>query len=288
MTLLLLLLAPALAGDVFVSVDEAQALLDQGAVAIDTRGGDLFSSKPRIAGSVSLDWTELRDGPLKTGRLTDDMTRLQRELGARGVTAGTPVLVYDAGLDGWGEAGRAWWTLDYLGHDTTYILDGGLPAWTAAGKPVVRERTTPAPATFTPRPDEQARARLSEVAQALDACTTGACDTVFWDTRQPDEYAGATPYGEARGGHLPGAVGLHYKDLLDAQGRLLPDAQLRAKLAAHGITPDKQVVAYCTGGVRSGFAAAVLEHLGYPRVQNYDGSMWEWSADGSRPLSTGR
>ena len=51
-----------------------------------------------------------------------------------------------------------------------------------------------------------------------------------------------------------------------------------------GITADKLIVPYCTGGVRSGFAAAVLAELHYPRVANYDGSMWEWSADDDRPL----
>lgn len=285
MLLIAALLPAALAGQVFVSVDEAQALLDRGAAVLDARGRDGFGDG-HIAGAVPLDWTSLRDGNLRVGRLTDDMGELQRQLRARGVDADQPVLVVDAGRDGWGEAGRIWWTLDYLGHDAAFILDGGMPAWVAAGKPVETGRASeePGPGSFVPRPDEQARARLSEVERQVAACVQGACDVVFWDTRQAREYAGETPYGERRGGHLPGAVGLHYQDLLDASGRLLPEDQLRALLATHGITPDKLVVPYCTGGVRSGFAAAVLAELGYPRVAHYDGSMWEWSADPDRPL----
>jgi len=64
----------------------------------------------------------------------------------------------------------------------------------------------------------------------------------------------------------------------------LPADQLKQLLTAAQITPDHHIVPYCTGGVRSGFAVAVLRSLGYPQTANYDGSMWEWSADRSHPL----
>ncbi|RME23481.1 MAG: sulfurtransferase, partial [Deltaproteobacteria bacterium] len=273
----------ATAGEVFVSPAEARQLIDAGATVIDARG-DAEYRTGHIPGSVPLSWLELRDGWARVGRLTDDMGRLQEALQAAGVDDDRPVLVYDAGIDGWGEAGRIWWTLEYLGHDPNRILDGGLPAWIDAGGELT---TKPPPARrgdFIPHPDETLRARLSEVERDLAQCGTGTCDVVFWDTREPREYAGATPYGEPRGGHLPGAVGLYFKDLLDARGRLRPEPELRATLQGAGITPDKRIVPYCTGGVRSGFAVAVLTELGYPRVANYDGSMWEWTADDSRPV----
>jgi thiosulfate/3-mercaptopyruvate sulfurtransferase len=61
-------------------------------------------------------------------------------------------------------------------------------------------------------------------------------------------------------------------------GKLLPEAKLWKVLKSRGVTPDKQVVAYCTGGVRSAWLVAVLAELGYQNVANYAGSMWEWSA----------
>lgn len=281
---LLALLSPALAGPVFLSADEARAVLSAGAVLIDARGHQ-DHARGHLPGAQPLSWTRLRDGALQVGRLTDDMGQLQATFRGLGLDPGEPVVIYDAGREGWGEAGRIWWTLDYLGHAPVYILDGGLPAWAAAGGTV---EAGGAPAVevgaFAPRPDETARARLSEVSLQVEGCRDGACGVVFWDTREAREFAGETPYGEDRGGHLPGAVGLHYQELLDAQGRLLPRDQLQGLLSARGITPDKQIVPYCTGGVRSGFAAAVLTELGYPRVANYDGSMWEWSSDPARPL----
>jgi thiosulfate/3-mercaptopyruvate sulfurtransferase len=124
--------------------------------------------------------------------------------------------------------------------------------------------------------------RLDQVA------ATSQSGGLIWDTREDREYTGATPYGEARGGHIPGAVGLWYGDLLATDGTLLAEPELRALLIARGIRPDRSVITACTGGVRSGFAYAVLRDLGYPQVANYDGSMWEWSADRSRTLTTAR
>ena len=59
----------------------------------------------------------------------------------------------------------------------------------------------------------------------------------------------------------------------------MPKAKLRALLKGRGIVPDQKVVAYCTGGIRSAWVVVVLAHLGYGRVANYAGSMWEWSAE---------
>jgi thiosulfate/3-mercaptopyruvate sulfurtransferase len=101
---------------------------------------------------------------------------------------------------------------------------------------------------------------------------------VVIDARSPEEYAGATPHGESRGGHVPGARSLPFRELRGPDGRLLPRPALEAKLAAIGARPDTPVVAYCTGGIRSAWLVAVLADLGYAHVANYAGSMWEWSA----------
>jgi thiosulfate/3-mercaptopyruvate sulfurtransferase len=282
-SVILSLLATA-AADVFVSVDEVAALRAQGAVLIDARG-DRAYRHGHLPGSAPLDWTTLRDNQ-QTGRLTDNTAQLQQALRAVGVSGSAPVIVYDDGLSGWGEAGRIWWTLAYLGHTDTHILDGGLSAWGAAGRPLTTDTAAAPAGDLVVRPDPERRAELDRVARTVEECQGGGgCGVVFWDTREAREYGGATPYGEARGGHLPGAVGLHYKALLDGQGRLRPEAELRAILGQSGITADQVIVPYCTGGVRSAFAAAVLEELGYPHVANYDGSMWEWSAEPERPLN---
>lgn len=286
MLTLLLLPMDARAG-VFLSPEQASAMLQEGAVALDARGGEAWASG-HLPRSAPLAWTSLRDGLLRDGRLTDDGGRLREALAAAGVGSRTAVIVYDAGREGWGEAGRIWWTLDYLGHDQVYLLDGGLPAWSGAGLPTEAGTTSPPRGDFQPRPRPERRATLEEVEDAVRTCSAGPCSTLFWDTREGREFAGATPYGEPRGGHLPGAVHLWYADLTDGTGRLLPDERLKARMRAAGLPAPEagtEIVTYCTGGVRSGFALAVLRELGYTRAANYDGSMWEWSASDERPLN---
>ncbi|NEQ20715.1 MAG: sulfurtransferase, partial [Microcoleus sp. SIO2G3] len=98
------------------------------------------------------------------------------------------------------------------------------------------------------------------------------------DTRSPREFAGATPYREQRGGHIPGAVHFYFKDLIDTKGYLLPPNQIIDKLNRFEIKLDTPIATYCTGGVRSAFFTAVLADLGFTNVKSYPGSMWEWSA----------
>lgn len=283
----LLLLSFNAQAAVFLSPQQVSVLLNSGAVALDARGESDWK-RGQLPRSAPLGWMGLRDGLLRVGHLTADSDRLREALQEAGVHQRSAVIVYDAGREGWGEAGRIWWTLDYLGHPEVYILDGGLPAWVAAGLPTSTLSTPLPKGDFQPQPREERRAMLEEVEAAAQECARGPCSTVFWDSREAREYAGATPYGESRGGHIPGAVSLWIGDLTDSEGKLLDIERLRGTLVAAGLPSEKEtdqeIVAYCTGGVRSGFAAAVLRELGYSKVANYDGSMWEWSADRSRPL----
>lgn len=281
-------LAATPAGDVFVDVPRAQTLIAQGATVVDARGRKDWLTA-HVPGSGPLAWTDLRDGLLRTGLLTDDDGRLQAALRGAGVFDARPVIVVGAGEAGWGEEGRITWMLEYLGHPSVHLLDGGWPAWVAAGAPAQVGASTVQAGDFQPRRVAPRRVSTVELSAKVAACAgaPASCDTVVWDTREAREYQGATPYGEKRGGHIPGAVGLWYSDLTDAQGKLWPEAELRRRLAAAGIDTNKRVVALCTGGVRSGFAYAVLRHLGVADVANYDGSMWAWSADAALPMVGG-
>ncbi len=271
---LLLGLPLAVAGEVFVDLDAAQVLLDAGAAVVDARGKRAWA-KGHIPGAWPVSWTSQRDGLLRVGRLTRDLESVAAQFRLAGVRQDAPVLVVGAAGAGWGEEGRLFWTLEYLGHPDVHVLDGGMPAWVADGRATVTDPTQPVPGELSVQPRSALRASIDTVA---------AGDAVVWDARERREYDGATPYLEARGGHVPGAVHLWFRDLMGPEGLLLPEDTLRRKLETHGIPMDEPVIALCTGGVRSGFAYAVLRHLGHPAVANYDGSMWEWTADKSRPL----
>ncbi len=257
-----------------VSPEGARRLMAAGARILDVRPEPTYLAG-HVAGALPTSWEAFSrsDAPHR-GRLLADDALLETRIRALGVDTGAPVLVVGDPRGGWGEDGRVVWTLRTLGHDRTALVDGGFAALAAAGAPVsVTRPPSPAPGDFTVR-----RRADWHVDTAWVETHLGDPNTLFVDAREAREYAGETPYGETRGGHLPGAVHLYYKDLLDAQGRLRPAAEVQARLRAEGIDPAKTVVAYCTGGVRSAWLVAVLVHLGYPSAHNYAASMWEWSA----------
>jgi len=175
-------------------------------------------------------------------------------------------------FEAWFKDSAAYDTLRAAGQRRTAIVDGGVEALRRAGVRRVPARSSKG--NFTARAPLRLRASITRVDNALSQRK----QTVLVDAREKREYQGARPYGEKRGGHLPGAVHLHYKRLLREDGRLLGHAALRARLRRLGITADKTVISYCSGGVRSAWLTAALRHLGYGRALNYAGSMWQWSA----------
>ena len=174
---------------------------------------------------------------------------------------------------GWGEDGRIVWMLRTLGHAQVAMVDGGFEALMAVKAPIQSGAyQPPAAGDFVVARNLNWDIQRDELRAQL-----GQENVVVIDTREAREFAGKTPYGEQRGGHVPGAIHFYFKEFLGQDGKLLPPDDLRAKLQNQGITPETQIVVYCTGGIRSGWLASVLITLGY-QARNYAGSMWEWSA----------
>lgn len=193
---------------------------------------------------------------------------LEHLLASRGVAAHRPVVVYDekSGM----RAARAFWALEYFGHEHARLLDGGFGAWCAGGHPVSRQPVAPVSTTWTGTRVDGRVASWREVLDRLEAP-----DAAVLDTRSGDEYSGATVRA-ARGGCIPGATHIEWTRNLAPDGRFKAAAALRAMYEAAGVTPDKEVFTYCQGGYRAAHAYLALRLLGYPRVRNYLGSWKEW------------
>jgi thiosulfate/3-mercaptopyruvate sulfurtransferase len=86
-------------------------------------------------------------------------------------------------------------------------------------------------------------------------------------------------YGEAKGGHIKGAVFVPYLDLFQKDGTLKTNDEITAMFEAQGVNKTDRVVAYCTGGIRSAYVQMVLEMCGYETTFNYDQSYWNWCVD---------
>ena len=224
--------SPAQAGELpwVVEADRAAELVEGGATVLDARGKSAFVAK-HIEGAQRAPWQAFSKAKKsERGELLGPKV-VQAKLRALGVSEDRPVLVVGDPKGGWGEEGRIVWMLRTLGHTSSAMVDGGHAALVAAGAPTARGPARPAtPGTFTASPTSRYRADAQGLRRAMDEE-----GVVIIDTREAREYAGKTPYGESRGGHVPGAVHLHYSELLGPDGRLLPAAKIRARLQKLGV-----------------------------------------------------
>jgi thiosulfate/3-mercaptopyruvate sulfurtransferase len=245
------------------------------ALIIDVRPAEEFAVG-HLPGAVHLDLWGLSLIDTSEAPLRAFMWMIGHLFALRGVTSDRTVVVYeqDSGM----RAARAFWFLEYLGHPDVRVLDGGLEAWKAAGLPVTTVVTAPVPSDWHGTPDASKLATWRQVADKL-----GQAATTIIDTRSDAEY-----YGEAvrakRGGAIPGAVHLEWKNNLAPDGRFKSQADLRSMYQAAGVTPDREAITYCQGGYRAAHTYLALRTLGFPRVRNYTGSWKEWGDREDLPL----
>jgi thiosulfate/3-mercaptopyruvate sulfurtransferase len=210
------------------------------------------------------------DTSLPFMRPTDD--RFAAAIGALGVGDGDTVVVYDQGATMW--ATRLWWLLRYFGHEDVLVLDGGLPAWKAAGGALETGTETPAPATFTARARPELVATSDDV---LEASADGA--TCVVNALDPELHAA---------GHIPGSVNLASSTLVDPEtGRVRPVGELRETIGATVPEGGPPPIAYCGGGISATLDVFALALAGREDARLYDGSLVEWTSDPSRPVATG-
>ena len=221
--------------------------------------------------------TQNRDGI--PGMLAPIAT-IEQELGNRGVSRQTRVVIYDA--FGGVQATRLFWVLDYLGHPRISVLQGGYEAWQGEERPVTREGVQPRVTRYQAQVDHSKLANLRWVQTRLQIP-----DVMRLDARSPAEFSGQVAGRQiTRPGHIPGAVNVDWvRNLTAAPRRFKSGDALRQLYQDVGVTPDKEIVVYCRTGVRASHDYFVLRLLGYDRVRLYDGSFVEWSSNGSAPVA---
>lgn len=205
---------------------------------------------------------------------------------ALGVDDDSTVVVYDAA--GIYSSPRAWWMLRAMGFDRAAVLDGGLPAWCAAGLPVEEREPEAAAAVrggFTARP----RGGMVVGSDAVrDALRDGAA--VVLDARTAGRFAGTAPEPRPglRGGHMPGSVNLPFGELLDGEGRMRSGDELRA-LFEERAAGSARLVFGCGSGVTACVLALGAELAGRGEgAAVYDGSWSEWGHPASGlPVAVG-
>ena len=226
---------------------------------------------------VDLD-TELAAPPGPGRHPLPDAARFEAAMRRHGVSAGRPVVVYDAGTSM--AAARAWWVLRYFGHPDVRVLDGGFAAWTRAGYDVSMDEAEPHDGNFAADPGHL---------PLLDAkgAERIAAEALLLDARAPERFRGEVEPVDPVAGHIPGARNLPATANLEPDGRMQPAAAIRRRLDQAGYRPATVVGAYCGSGVTAAHLALALTVAGIEPAL-YAGSWSEWITDPSRPVALGQ
>lgn len=251
-----------------------QKLSSDGLIIIDARAEGYDTA--HIPGAIALHWKACATPAL----MLKSVSELELQLGAAGITRDSTIVIYDDTTASWGSAGRMFWMFEYLGCTDVHVLNGGWDKWVADARQTDATPVTLNPATFTAEANESITATTSHISERL-----GEADFAVIDTRTDEEYNGWQLYGEARGGHIPGAVQIPYAWNFNADKTILAYADLKALLEDRGITRRKEVTAYCTVGIRSGFQYFLLRLMGFRKCSNYDGSIVEWALDSNKEMA---
>jgi thiosulfate/3-mercaptopyruvate sulfurtransferase len=233
-----------------------------------------------IPGAAFYDIDALSDHSSALPHMLPPPEQFARDAGALGIGDGDMVVVYDtAGLF---SAARVWFAFKAMGHDRIAVLDGGLPAWKAAGWTLESGATAPKPAQFTARFNPALVRDFGDVKKALG-------NTQILDARSAPRFEGSEPEPRAglKSGHMPGAANLPYRAVLTSDGKLKDDASLQKLFSEKGVDLRAPIITSCGSGVTAAVVMLALEKLGARQVAVYDGSWTEWGGRDDTPIATG-
>src|SRR5215468_7482798 len=228
-----------------------------------------------VQGAVGVNWTTQLGDPIRRDIPSkEDWAKL---LSQAGVGPDTRIIFYGDNNNWF--AAFAYWVSKIYGHQNSALMNGGRKKWELESRPLTTDAPTTAVANYPARQaDLKYRASLQDVLNR-------ASGTALVDVRSPAEFSGEViaPPGMTetaqRAGHVPGAQNIPWAQAANEDGTFKSPEELKALYGGKGVTPDKDVIAYCRIGERSSHSWFVLkELLGFNNVKNYDGSWTEYGS----------
>lgn len=264
----------------------ADHLKDDGIRIIESNEDVLLYDMGHLPGAIHIDWQrDLQDHTVRDYIQPQAFADL---CSRNGITPETTCIFYGDKSNWW--SCYALWVFRLFGHKHVKIMDGGRDKWIAEGRPLTREvpkyaaTTYPVPAV---RRDKEIRAFYE------DALAQSKSGLPLIDVRSPGEFKGLVTHmpeypqeGVLRGGHIPGARSVPWKEAVNADSSFKSAEDLRKiYVDGLGLKKDDNVVAYCRIGERSSHTWFVLSYLlGFGNVRNYDGSWTEWGNRVGAPI----
>jgi thiosulfate/3-mercaptopyruvate sulfurtransferase len=248
----------------------------------DPRDARLLHVEGRIPGAVFFDIDEIADTSSPLPHMLPSPEKFASRMRKLGIGDGARIVIYDR--HGVFSAARAWWTFRTMGKDDVVVLDGGLPAWVAAGGEIEDgPPLKPSERHFT------ARFRRDLVRDLADMRSAIGGATAILDARPRGRFEGRDPEPRAglKCGCMPGAVNVPFSDLLTEDKRMKSREALVALFAETPVDARQPPIATCGSGITASVIALALARTGRWDAAVYDGSWAEWGALDDTPTVTG-
>ena len=229
-----------------------------------------------IPNSVLFDWKKDINDPLRRDIMTQQ--QLEELFSRNGISDNTTLVLY-GDFNNW-FAAFAFWVFKYYAVKDIKIINGARKKWIEEDRHLTKDIPSFSKSSYkVSKIDDKLRVYFSDVRDAI-----GKGNIALVDVRGPKEFSGEVlapaeyPTEHAqRGGHIPGAANIPWAQAVSENGTFKTVEELEKLYKPKGVTPDKEVIAYCRIGERSSHTWFVLKYLlGYPDVRNYDGSWTEW------------
>ena len=197
--------------------------------------------------------------------------QLKASLEKFGISNDSRIILY-FGKDWISPTTRVYYTLDVFGlGGNTSLLDGGMPAWVAAGNALTKDIPTRAAGSLRLSRND----KLYATADLLKANLKKDTFKIV-DARTPNFYDGSSAGNQPRAGHIAGAKNIPFASVFDENNKLRDAATLRKLFTDAGVGQYDDVVTYCHIGQQATAVYFAAKNLGY-KVAVYDGSFQEWS-----------
>lgn len=258
-------------------------LLDASYHMADTgRDGRAEYDAGHLPGARFFDIDEIADQKSPLPHMLPPAEKFISRVRKMGIGDGHRVVIYDQ--TGLFSAARVWWMFRVFGHADVAVLDGGLPKWVAEGRPVDDEPVDPRERHFTGRRNAGMVRDVTQIAGS-----TKLRNEQVVDARSAGRFKGeeAEPRPGLRSGHIPGAVNVHYKSLLNEDQTMKTPDETRAIFKAAGVDLSQPLITSCGSGVTAAILTLALHRLGHTRNALYDGSWVEWGAYPDLSVETG-